>query len=30
MIFDQVLDHRTASWGLATAPVNVDPVVPVS
>ena len=30
VILHQVPDHRTASCGRTTAPVNVDPVVPVS
>src|SRR6266511_2113513 len=29
VLFDQVVDHRTASAGVTTAPVNVEPVVPV-
>ena len=30
MLLGQVADHRTASSGVTTAPVKVEPVVPVS
>ena len=30
MLLGQISDHRTASSGVTTAPVKVEPVVPVS